>query len=93
MSGRRLRYAINETLKAAGFPNNSQVVIAGLANTYADYIATFEEYAVQRYEGASTIYGPHTLDAYIDHYKKMAKDLASVSDCIGFICYVGLCLS
>jgi neutral ceramidase len=77
MSGRRLRYAINETLKAAGFPNNSQVVIAGLANTYADYIATFEEYAVQRYEGASTIYGPHTLDAYIDHYKKMAKDLAS----------------
>ena len=42
-----------------------RVVIAGLANTYSSYIATFEEYGVQRYEGASTIFGPHTLDAYI----------------------------
>ena len=42
-----------------------RVVIAGLANTYSSYITTFEEYAVQRYEGASTIFGPHTLDAYI----------------------------
>lgn len=42
-----------------------RVVIAGLANTYSSYVATFEEYGVQRYEGASTIFGPHTLDAYI----------------------------
>lgn len=41
------------------------VVIAGLTNTYSSYITTFEEYGVQRYEGASTIFGPHTLDAYI----------------------------
>lgn len=41
------------------------VVIAGLTNTYSSYITTFEEYAMQRYEGASTIFGPHTLDAYI----------------------------
>jgi Neutral/alkaline non-lysosomal ceramidase, N-terminal len=40
-------------------------VIAGLTNTYSSYITTFEEYGVQRYEGASTLYGPHTLDAYI----------------------------
>ena len=37
------------------------VVIAGLSNAYADYTVTFEEYQVQRYEGASTIYGPHQL--------------------------------
>ena len=42
-----------------------RVVIAGLANTYSSYVTTFEEYAEQRYEGASTIFGPHTLDAYI----------------------------
>lgn len=42
-----------------------RVVLAGLTNTYSSYITTFEEYGVQRYEGASTIFGPHTLDAYI----------------------------
>lgn len=42
-----------------------RVVIAGLTNTYSSYITTIEEYGVQRYEGASTIFGPHTLDAYI----------------------------
>lgn len=42
-----------------------ELVIAGLTNTYSSYVTTFEEYGVQRYEGASTIYGPHTLDAYI----------------------------
>lgn len=41
------------------------VVLAGLTNTYSSYVTTFEEYGVQRYEGASTIFGPHTLDAYI----------------------------
>lgn len=41
------------------------MVLAGLTNTYSSYITTYEEYHVQRYEGASTLYGPHTLDAYI----------------------------
>ena len=41
------------------------VVIAGLSNTYSSYVATREEYQAQRYEGSSTIFGPHTLDAYI----------------------------
>jgi hypothetical protein len=42
-----------------------QVVLSGLSGTYSSYITTWEEYQVQRYEGASTLYGPHTLDAYI----------------------------
>jgi neutral ceramidase len=40
-------------------------LIAGLSNTYSSYITTPEEYAVQRYEGGFTLYGQHTLDAYI----------------------------
>ena len=44
---------------------NVTLVIAGLTNTYSSYITTYEEYQAQRYEGASTIFGPHTLDAYI----------------------------
>lgn len=32
--------------------------IGGLTNGYMEYIATKDEYQVQRYEGASTLYGP-----------------------------------
>lgn len=42
------------------------VVLGGPANSYTHYIATEEEYSIQRYEGASTLYGPHTLNAYIN---------------------------
>jgi neutral ceramidase len=42
------------------------VVLGGPANSYTHYITTEEEYAIQRYEGASTLYGPHTLAAYIN---------------------------
>ncbi|XP_067225343.1 neutral ceramidase isoform X3 [Chanodichthys erythropterus] len=31
---------------------------------------------IQRYEGASTIYGPHTLSAYIQRYRGLAKAIA-----------------
>ena len=31
--------------------------MAGPANVYGHYVTTREEYAVQRYEGASTIFG------------------------------------
>lgn len=40
---------------------DAYVVVAGPANTYAHYVTTREEYAVQRYEGASTLFGPCTL--------------------------------
>ena len=44
-----------------------------LGNTYTHYIATYEEYQKQRYEAASTIYGPHTLSAYIQQYSLMVE--------------------
>ena len=34
--------------KAAGFGNDTVTVIAGLSNTYADYVATFAEYQVSK---------------------------------------------
>ena len=54
------------------------VVIAGLTNTYSSYVTTFEEYAMQRYEGASTIFGPHTLDAYIQVCAPACRDSAAL---------------
>lgn len=75
MAGRRLRDAVKETLltyKSGEFGHDIHVVIAGLTNTYSQYVTTFEEYQVQRYEGGSTLYGPHTLSAYIQEFKKLA---------------------
>ncbi|KAF6266801.1 neutral ceramidase [Scenedesmus sp. NREL 46B-D3] len=64
MAGRRMRAAVAGTIGGA-WGAGLQVVVSGLSGTYSSYITTWEEYQVQRYEGASTLYGPHTLDAYI----------------------------
>ena len=34
---------------------------------------------MQRYEAGSVIYGPHTLSAHIDQYKKLARSIFKVS--------------
>lgn len=46
MSGRRLRDAVSKVLVENGFRKDAIPVVAGLSNTYADYVATFEEYEV-----------------------------------------------
>ncbi|KAK7602643.1 hypothetical protein V9T40_006617 [Parthenolecanium corni] len=74
MSGRRLRNRLQEKLN---LPNDDDVIIAGLCNTYSDYITTPEEYQIQRYEGASTIFGPYTLPLYLKQYEKLAEVLES----------------
>ncbi|PIK42872.1 Neutral ceramidase B [Apostichopus japonicus] len=90
MSGRRM---INTVKKALKSEESLFTVIAGLSNTYSDYITTYEEYQVQRYEGASTIYGPHTLQAYLNQYEKLSKALKKVKcsrkekDCILHYCF------
>ncbi|KAI0262181.1 Neutral/alkaline nonlysosomal ceramidase [Gloeopeniophorella convolvens] len=77
MAGRRIRNAVRAQLISQGIiGQDAYVVIAGPANTYGHYIATREEYAVQRYEGASTLFGPNTLDAYIDKYGSLVSYLA-----------------
>lgn len=46
MSGRRLRETIKDTISKSNTYQNAKVVIAGLVNTYSDYITTPEEYEV-----------------------------------------------
>ncbi|XAR61571.1 Ceramidase [Bertholletia excelsa] len=79
MAGRRLREAVKQTLISEGkgeFDEDTHILIAGLTNTYSQYIATFEEYQQQRYEAASTLYGPHTLSAHIQEFKNLATTMA-----------------
>uniref|UniRef100_U5EWG2 Neutral ceramidase n=1 Tax=Corethrella appendiculata TaxID=1370023 RepID=U5EWG2_9DIPT len=74
MSGRRMRNKVRDASLAIGGPD-VQVIIAGLSNIYSSYITTPEEYQIQRYEGASTIFGPHTLTIYIEQYQKLLQTI------------------
>jgi neutral ceramidase len=74
MAGRRLRQTVAARLAPAGV---TTVVIAGLANAYAGYVATREEYAAQHYEGASTHFGPWTLAALQAQLDLLAQAMAA----------------
>lgn len=66
MSGRRWKEAIAKGAREMLSVSDPQVVLGAPSNSYAHYVATEEEYSAQRYEGASTLYGPNTLAAYIN---------------------------
>lgn len=62
-TGRRIEAAALATLKESESPPHYATVL-GYTGDYAGYLTTFEEYSAQHYEGASTIYGPHTARHY-----------------------------
>jgi len=72
MAARRLKKSVTDGFSAVGVEH---IVIAGYANAYAGYVTTREEYAAQHYEGASTHFGPYTLNAYQQKFNEMAKSL------------------
>jgi neutral ceramidase len=83
MAGRRWRDAV--AAEAKSFLDDDPIVVLGSpANTYAHYVVTPEEYDVQRYEGASTLYGRHSLDAYINltvsNVKYLSPDATDLPD-------------
>lgn len=83
MAGRRWRAAVHEAATGAVAGPEPVVVLGGPANTYAHYIATPEEYGIQRYEGASTLFGQWALNAFINltvsHLDHLAPDATSAS--------------
>ncbi|GAC95527.1 neutral ceramidase [Pseudozyma hubeiensis SY62] len=73
MAGRRLKRVVGEAIRRAGLVEDGRepmVQVSGPASTYGHYVTTEEEYSVQRYEGASTLFGPHTLEAYMDVFSR-----------------------
>ncbi len=67
-AGRRLRARLEAAL-------GGRVHAQGYANAYAGYLTTPEEYRLQRYEGAYTLFGPHTLGAFTDVLTALARSL------------------
>jgi neutral ceramidase len=73
MAGRRLRTNVLGALSATGV---THLALGTYANEYAQYITTPEEYSAQHYEGASTLFGPHTLEAYQQVAAQLATAIA-----------------
>lgn len=73
-AGRRLTNQVQLLLQPLGVKN---VLIVGLSNEYSSYITTPEEYQSQQYEGASTLYGPYTFEAYQKIFNQLAKAMAA----------------
>ena len=78
MAGRRLRTDILNTFK--GVPSArgkriTDVAVTPYANGYSSYITTEEEYELQHYEGASTLYGPKTAQAYRQEFARLAETM------------------
>jgi neutral ceramidase len=72
IAGHRIRKAVEATLAPAGVTRS---VVISYANAYASYITTREEYAVQQYEGAFTVFGPWQLAATIQVLDGLAAAL------------------
>jgi hypothetical protein len=72
--GRRVRAAVLAASARAGIRDT---VIAGLANEYADYFTTPEEFDAQHYEGGATIYGRASSVAIQEGLVALAGSLAS----------------
>ncbi|KAI1079972.1 Neutral/alkaline nonlysosomal ceramidase [Whalleya microplaca] len=83
MAGRRWRAAV-KAAAADLTDTDPKVVLGGPANTYAHYLTTPEEYGIQRYEGASTLFGQWELPAYINltvsNIQYLAPDSSSSPD-------------
>ena len=72
--GRRVRASVLAASAKAGI---TTAIISGLANEYADYFTTPEEYDAQHYEGGATIYGRASSVAIQETLTTLAGDLAS----------------
>ena len=69
---------INQEVRGIGsrFKLWGDALVAGIANGYIQYVATYEEYQMQRYEGASTLYGPWTATYLAESFRFLARHMA-----------------
>lgn len=76
--GMRLREVVRAALHA---PESGieHVAVVGLVNSYLQYVTTVPEYNAQAYEGASTLYGPDSVDFFDRSLGCVARRLAGVS--------------
>jgi neutral ceramidase len=77
--GTRIRDRLTLFLRNQGHPSED-VVMVGLANSYLQYVASPDEYELQHYEGASTLYGPQTARFLGNHLLCLTDSLFGAND-------------
>ena len=70
---------IRETLLMSAPDGVERALAVSLANGYASYVASAEEYEAQHYEGGSTLYGPNTAEMLAYELGQLAASLRSGS--------------
>lgn len=70
-TGQRIAAAVRKQVAANGI---DRVIVSSVANEYAGYCATAEEYALQHYEGGHTLYGPRTQAFLTAHAARLAAE-------------------
>ena len=68
---------IRETLLMSAPDGVERALTVSLANGYASYVASAQEYEAQYYEGGSTLYGPNTGEMLADELGRVAASLRS----------------
>jgi neutral ceramidase len=71
-AGNQLRRAVIELLEPIGIID---IVISSCSNEYGGYITTFDEYQLQQFEGACTLFGQYTLAAFQTEFCKLALQM------------------
>lgn len=72
VAGRRLRAALARAWRGEGV---ERVVVNGYANAYSSYLTTPEEYELQAYEGASTLYGMDSLAVLVSELVALTSEM------------------
>ena len=80
VAGVRLRKTVSDILGPDQGINH--IVISAYANAYCSYTTTHQEYSMQNYEGASTLFGPWTLMAFQKENRKLAEASKDGTDVI-----------
>ncbi|AFM10936.1 neutral/alkaline ceramidase [Turneriella parva] len=76
MAGRRIVQTLQDVMAKAGI---THAVVASHSNAYSSYVTTREEYAGQEYEGASTHFGPYTLEGFQQEFARLGAAIAEGS--------------
>lgn len=69
--GQRIETVVQDQTRRAGV---EQVIVTSVANEYAGYCTTPEEYQLQRYEGGHTLFGPNTQPFVTSHLAQLAAE-------------------
>jgi neutral ceramidase len=61
---------------------DKKLALVGLTNQYFQYVATAPEFDFQFYEGASTLYGPHSAEFLAYQFRCLASEIGGGKPCV-----------